>query len=234
MLRPVVFLALVASAGVLAAPVDARELPAPSIAVVGTRADLVSGDQVLVRLTGQVAQVTADGRQRIERHGDLARVSGLTLGRHVLVASNADTRASLEITVHPRGGPLLSGPQVQPWICTTDENGLGPALDAQCNGRRTVTFRYKSAATQTFQDYDPSSPPPAAAVATTTTDQGRTVPYVVGVESGTLNRGIYSVALLLEPGNGTGAVGAATRLERQASLPVWPGLHAGTQPRVPA
>lgn len=40
---------------------------------------------------------------------------------------------------------------------------------------------------------------PAASVASTTTSHGVTVPYIVRVERGTLNRGIYDIAVLFDP-----------------------------------
>jgi Tannase-like family of unknown function (DUF6351) len=49
-----------------------------------------------------------------------------------------------------------------------------------------------------FKPYDPSAPPPAD-LATTTTTSGLTVPYIVRVERGTINRGIYDIAVLFDP-----------------------------------
>ncbi len=49
-----------------------------------------------------------------------------------------------------------------------------------------------------FQPYVPGSTP-AAAVASTTTTAGVTLPYIVRVERGTINRGIYDVAVLFDP-----------------------------------
>ena len=40
---------------------------------------------------------------------------------------------------------------------------------------------------------------PAASVASTTTTNGVTVPYIVRVERGTINRGIYDIAVLFDP-----------------------------------
>ncbi|HEY2561789.1 MAG TPA: DUF6351 family protein [Caldimonas sp.] len=40
---------------------------------------------------------------------------------------------------------------------------------------------------------------PAASVASTTTSEGVTVPYIVRVERGTMNRGIYDIAVLFDP-----------------------------------
>ena len=49
-----------------------------------------------------------------------------------------------------------------------------------------------------FKPYDPAGPAPAD-LATTTTDHGVTVPYIVRVERGTMNRGIYDIAVLFNP-----------------------------------
>jgi hypothetical protein len=127
-------------------------------------------------------------------------ITGLRTGSNELRARLADGRgAELVLTNHPRGGPLVSGPQLQPWECTTEANDLGQP-DAQCNGETTYRFHYKPVdPALPFRSYDPESPPPAALVATTTTDEGKTVPYIVRVERGTLNRAIYDVAVLFDP-----------------------------------
>ena len=49
-----------------------------------------------------------------------------------------------------------------------------------------------------FKPYDPALPAPAD-LAMTTTDHGKTVPYIVRVERGTMNRGIYDIAVLFDP-----------------------------------
>jgi hypothetical protein len=51
-----------------------------------------------------------------------------------------------------------------------------------------------------FQRYDPATTS-AALVASTTTTHGLTVPYIVRVERGTINRGIYDIAVLFDPVN---------------------------------
>ena len=48
-----------------------------------------------------------------------------------------------------------------------------------------------------FRPYTPGTTPPD--LATTTTDAGMTVPYIVRVERGTMNRGIYDIAVLFNP-----------------------------------
>jgi hypothetical protein len=53
-------------------------------------------------------------------------------------------------------------------------------------------------ASSCFQPYVAGTTP-AASVATTTTSTGLAVPYIVRVERGTLNRGIYDIAVLFDP-----------------------------------
>ena len=53
-------------------------------------------------------------------------------------------------------------------------------------------------ASSCFQPYVVGTTP-AASVASTTTSAGVTVPYIVRVERGTLNRGIYDIAVLFDP-----------------------------------
>ncbi len=161
-------------------------------------------------------------------------ITGLRVGENRLVAqsdprSHERESASLTITNHPRGGPVLLGSQAMPWICATPApvpaNGSIPAsnasgltttaFDAQCNIAteyklfyRTTTPGCSSAlpdpsppapppANNCFRPYTPGSAPPDLAMTTTTT--GLTVPYVVRVERGTLNRGIYDIAVLFDP-----------------------------------
>ena len=49
-----------------------------------------------------------------------------------------------------------------------------------------------------FKVYDPAAPAPAD-MASTTTDAGKSVPFVVRLERGTMNRGIYDIAVLVDP-----------------------------------
>jgi hypothetical protein len=123
-------------------------------------------------------------------------VDGLRVGRNVIRArTRRGASARIRITNHPLGGPVFAGPQVQPWICKTIP-GFPAPQDAQCDAPATTSWVYMDAATHTFKPYDPAAPPPAASVATTTTDRGDTVPYVVRVERGAMDRGLYELAVL--------------------------------------
>lgn len=110
----------------------------------------------------------------------------------------------------------------------TNASGLGtPATDAQCNIATEFKLYYRTTAAgcsfalpdpspsvpflstnpptsaaappnPCFKVYDPAGPRPAD-MATTTTDAGVTVDYIVRVERGTMNRGIFDLAVLFDP-----------------------------------
>jgi Tannase-like family of unknown function (DUF6351) len=191
-------LATMAGAGI------ARGATVPAIEVLSNRADLVSGGDVLVavRLPAgadpAAVRVTAGGQDvtsafaRRENGRYEGLLTGLPLGPIVLraVVPGAGA-ATARIVDHPAGGPVFSGPQVQPWVCQAG------AQDAQCNQPVAYSYEYKSSVTGQFAAYDPKSPP--SDVASTTTDQGRTVPYVVRVETGYQDRDQYQIAVLYDP-----------------------------------
>src|SRR5215471_889417 len=169
-----------------------------TIEAVSNRADLVSGGDVLLRVTlphGAKGILSLNGvtihdalHPAPNGRGHLALVTGLALGENTVTVSAGKHKAHLEVTNHPISGPIFSGPHLQPWLCTTEANGLGAALDADCNAPTRFAFFYKNTATTpAFVAYDPANPPAASMIAMTTTDQGRTVPYIVRQETGTLN-----------------------------------------------
>ena len=180
------------------------------IEAVSNRADLVSGGDVLLRVTlprKSQGVLSVNGtpvpgalHPAPDGNGYLALVTGLALGRNTVSVSARGKTERLTVTNHPIGGPIFSGPHLQPWLCTTAANGLGAPLDADCNAPTIYPFFYKNtAAPPAFVAYDPAHPPAASLIATTTTDQGRTVPYIVRQETGTLNRSIYKITVLFDP-----------------------------------
>ncbi|HEY1702317.1 MAG TPA: DUF6351 family protein [Trebonia sp.] len=128
-----------------------------------------------------------------------ALVTGLAEGENRLEAVADGLRAELTVRAYPVQGPVISGPHLHPWALTTEENGLGPALDEHGNAPARVSYQYMSASSGDFTAYDPASPPADGEIATTTTDAGVTVPYVVRHERGAANRGIYELAVLCDP-----------------------------------
>jgi Tannase-like family of unknown function (DUF6351) len=194
----------------LAGPAEAAAKPAKpqlSISVLSGRADLVSGGSALVAVdlppgsNPRLARVTLGGNDVTSAFAVRADgrfeglVTGLALGPNQLQATlPGATGAKITLTNHPIGGPVLSGPQLKPWTCQST------AVDSQCNQPPSYRYVYKStdATKSGFQPYDPASPP--SDVAQTTTDQGVTLPFIVRIETGYMDRDQYQVAALFQPG----------------------------------
>ena len=205
------------SARTHAARIGARHLV--QIRVLSTRADLVSGGEALVQVLlppGAKASSTrldVNGRNVTREFAMRANgkfeglVTGLANGPNVLTARLPNGYgARLRIISHPIGGPVFSGPQVQPWLCQTG------AIDKQCDQAPTYTYYYVPAgqsgggsntagsSSGDFQPYDPKNPPPSAAIATTTTTDRVTVPFIIRQETGYIDRDQYAIATLWQPG----------------------------------
>ena len=196
------------------------------VKVLGNRADLVSGGDALIEvvLPAKAKVSFADVRVTLNDQDVTAAfavrpdgrfyglVTGLAPGKNLIAAVGPHGRGEvLQVTNHPIGGPVISGPQVQPWACTTkvaspsaNNPDLGDPIDAQCNVAAPVyRYQYRNAKTNAFPAYDPANPPPAADIASVTTDEGRTVPYIVRIERGVINRGKYDLAHLANPDDPT-------------------------------
>src|SRR5713226_3206099 len=217
------------------------------IRTLSNRADLISNGDALVEVRVpndvplQDVALTLNGANVgaafvSDQHARTLRgvMRGLRVGEnHFVAAANGrgedQPRASLTITNHPRGGPVLLGSQTTPWICATPvpvpESGRTPAsnasglttyaVDAQCNIATEYKLFYRTTTpgcSNALPDPSPPAPPPTnncfkpyavgstpPDLATTTTTTGLTVPYIVRVERGTLNRGIYDIAVLFDP-----------------------------------
>lgn len=183
-------------------------------------------EQVTVLLNG--TDITSTLHQNDAKRTYKGMVTGLRLGANTLFVDsngrgNGRPTAEVTLTNHPVTGPIFSGPQQYPFVCKTQTAGLGfPLVDNQdgvgmrlfqtpgnaatptigwsknCSINRVVDFVYRTTG-GSFQPL-PAGPLPANAATTTTLD-GRTVPYVVRRERGTINRFIYSIAILAPPGD---------------------------------
>jgi Tannase-like family of unknown function (DUF6351) len=197
------------------------------ITVLSNRADLISGGDALVAIDlgnadAAAVKVTLNGKDitnafAVRENGQYeGLVTGLSVGKNLLVARPAPKRhhgkskheneivIGRQITIrnHPIGGPVFAGPQVTPFFCNPNVSNppLGAAIDAQCNAPTKVELLYRNTATPAqFVAYDPANPPPAALIAQTTTDAGKTVPFIVQRVTGTADRGIYQIAVLVDP-----------------------------------
>lgn len=130
-------------------------------------------------------------------------VSGLRLGANTLLVryvgpAGQNVTGAIQLTNFPVTGPVFSGPQLKPFECRTVQSGLGAPLDAQCSVATRFDYFYRSTAGALAVLANPGGPRPAD-VARTTTSDGRNVPFIVRVESGTINRSIYRIAVLDDP-----------------------------------
>jgi hypothetical protein len=170
----------------------------PEIRVLSNRADLISGGDALVQVVPAGAKVDVDGRDATKAFAVrpdgryLGLLTGLRNGANVVTATAAGAGAArITITNHPQGGPVIDGPQIQPWRCAAG------AVDKQCNRPVRYEFLYKPSGGGSLQPYDRENPPDD--VATTTTDEGKTVPFIVRQEIGVLDRDEYRIAVLYDP-----------------------------------
>src|SRR3954468_5658116 len=191
-----------------------------TIQTLSNRADLISGDDALIQvnagaesgavhLTVNGKDVTEDFLDNSDGNG-LGLLQGLTPGPNRVDATLGNGQgAELTITDHPIGGPVLAGPQIQPWKC---QDG---AKDKQCNQKTTFQFFYlpkgssesgaalpgttSNSSGGAFQPYDKENPPSSDEIATTTTTEGVTVPFIVRLETGSIDRDQYAIATLFDP-----------------------------------
>ena len=187
------------------------------VSVSNPRPELVSGGQVLLRVTlpgsADRAQIIADGRDVTREFAAqpdgslLGLVTGLRHGANTIVAQAAHQRARLEVTNHPITGPVFSGPQQVPFFCETTAFGLAPAVQPLCSAPTVVSYEYRTTGGAFAPLADPSQPPADLAMATV---GGRSVPYIVRLETGTIDRAVYQIAALYD-----GA--APTPLQQDAS-----------------
>ena len=192
------------------------------------RAEFVSGGDVLVsvtppsgvqasavRLTLNGSDITSALRPDVTGRSIFALVKNLNDGSNAIVATAGKATSKLTVVNHANAGPVISGPHEQPFVCETEKFQLmsggtaGKALDANCSIATRVDYVYKSTAPaaptgrgrggeMVFKPLaDPKTLPPD--VAMTTTSTGVQVPFIVRVETGTINRGVYEIAMLFNP-----------------------------------
>jgi hypothetical protein len=194
------------------------------IEVLSSRPYMVSGGDALVRVTVKKKDVGL-GKVRIELnganvtgafHADASArtltglVTGLRLGKNQLevdAKGKGKGRADADITLtnYLIQGPIISGPHEFPFACTTQDfvpfpgsPALGAPLDSNCSVQSRVQYVYRTTSNTFAALPMPHSTLPAN-LAFTTTVTGATVPYIVRLETGTINRAIYQTAILHNP-----------------------------------
>jgi hypothetical protein len=129
-----------------------------------------------------------------------------------------DNGGAVTLVNHPVTGPMFSGPQQTPFVCSVQaEFGIQPHVDSSsppgfrvygeqgevmgystnCSIDSFVTYHYRTT-DGSWVDWPDSGDMPED-LATTVTIEGEEVDFVVRVERGTINRFIYSYAMLVDP-----------------------------------
>lgn len=165
----------------------------------------VPGDAQLsdVKISAGNTDVTSRFR-RLSNDSMIGLVSGLQPGQNVIFASAGGASSLLQVTNSSKNGPTFSGPQQSPFLCTTDKfvlpdgSNLGPATDSSCNAATKVLFLYMPAGGTALKVL-PSTTQTPSDMSQTTTYEGRVVNYIVRLETGTVNRAIYQIAVLFDP-----------------------------------
>jgi hypothetical protein len=191
------------------------------IEVLSGRPDMVAGGDALVRVTVRKKHVRL-GDVRVELNGvDVTAgfvkdasaqtltgpVSGMRLGRNEIEVDykrkgHGRSEAELTLVNYPIEGPIISGPHEQPYACATHQfnlpAGLGPLTATQildpCHVPTRVDYLYRTTTGQLAQWPAGATTYPAD-MATTATGK----PYVLRLQTGTVNRAIYQIMLLHDP-----------------------------------
>ena len=191
------------------------------IHTLSTRPDMITGGDVLVRIevpavinlrsvrvTLNNTDVTTAFRDDAG-HSLMGIVAGLVEGNNILaVTAGGDTSkspaAKLTLVNHPITGPVFAGAKEEPFVCETETfklrsgGTLGWPLDANCSVKTRIDYLYESKAGGDLKPLPDPKNPPADVAQITPLGRG-TVPYIVRIETGTINRSIYQIAMLHNP-----------------------------------
>jgi hypothetical protein len=204
-----------------------------ALEVVSSRADHVTGGTALLTLTGnnnqlELAQIQfrASGltlevlRSSINADSQQWLIGGIPTGSVTIdaISGSGQLLASIEIESHPITGPIFSGPQQYPFVCSSVlEWGVQPLVDHQeewgfpvvddsgdvvgyskdCSIEPFFEYQYRNTNGEYLAMPDDGSRP--VDMSTTTLTDGRLVDFVIRWERGTINRFLYSYAILADP-----------------------------------
>ncbi|MDH7943982.1 DUF6351 family protein [Pseudohongiella sp. SYSU M77423] len=167
------------------------------------------------------APADADGLQTAR-----VLIEGLKNGDNEVRVTVGAAQAALTLVNYPITGPVISGEHQQPYLCLSElaprqaEDGSeqprrfaignGEYLETSqsagdCSVPTRVDYLYKSVSDEGFQPLqDPTRVP--TDVATTETTSGQQLPFIVRLETGSINRAIYQIATLYQHGQTVSAV----------------------------
>lgn len=203
-----------------------------SLSILSGRAEHITGGTALIALQGGDSEIEPSSVQfrvngqlldvlRTNTAGDQPQwlVGGIPLGQHTLDlrAADGEQLASVTIESHPITGPMFSGPQQYPFVCSSVlEWGVQPLVDHQeewgfpvrdasdnvigyskdCSIEPMIEYQYQNTDGQYVAMPEDGTRP--ADMTTTTLSDGRVVDFVIRWERGTINRFLYSYAVLAD------------------------------------
>lgn len=202
-------------------------------ALIEITSDIADPDQFVVTVNDRPAAMTI-GESTLEEgiHYYRALITNLEDGINLVRIETGEAAAALSLVNYPISGPIFSGPHQEPYLCL---NELAPgrdgtprrfavgngdyldtsALGSDCSLPTRTDYVYRSTDSDaTFKPLaDPAQRPQDLAYTLTSANQD--VPYIVRIETGTINRAIYQIALLHDP--------AAATPSALAPSPQWNG-----------
>ncbi|MEE2966141.1 MAG: DUF6351 family protein [Acidobacteriota bacterium] len=213
--------------GVVPAMLDVSTVPTPAHLVSGGEAlvrvlvpEGVDPNDAEVRLAGrdvtQMFRELPPDRLQRPRRVLLGLVTGLEEGANDLHVRLGSAEAALTLTNYPIHGPIFSGDHLDPYFCLGDlapgaagearrfAIGNGDVLEGtsqqeHCALETRVDVVYRTTGDEPRFEPWPADGTTPADVADATTTEGQIVPYVVRLETGTINRAIYQTAALIDP-----------------------------------
>ncbi len=201
------------------------------VQVLSSRPDMVTGGDALVKVTGVTAAPTVSvaGKDVAvtfaadPKGGFVGLLTGLTNGSNAVVVKQGSDQKAVTLTNYGINDTLFAGPQQQPYICENDIHKLAKPSDAQCAAPTVIEYWYRSSTlvpapapaapvagagpippaspSTVWKVFNPNGARPTD-IAMTTTSEGKTVPLIVRIEKGVINRAAYAIGLLHDPAAG--------------------------------
>ena len=145
-----------------------------------------------------------------------ALVSGLRIGGNTIEVDMSGGAGRIAVINYPITGPIISGPHLEPYFCLSElaPDSIGEkrrfaigngeylddtSVDAFCSLPARVDYVYRSATADGEFLPLPYGGDRPADLATVSTIEGVEAPYIVRIETGTINRAIYQTAILHDP-----------------------------------
>lgn len=132
----------------------------------------------------------------------LGVLHGLTIGTDEVQATVTGKRYGsrtmrLRLLVHSQQGPVITGPHQEPFVCETEQGGLGPAHGDNCTAKQRVHWWYEDNEGKFHRLANPYAAYPSDLASTTI--NGKHVPFVIRVQNVVINRSVTRLAVLDDP-----------------------------------